>query len=182
MKKARLIALSALISGALVLTGCQNQPTKEEQAGLVGAIAGGLLGSQVGDGKGRMAAIMAGTIIGHHMGSSLGRTMDEVDRMKANQALESQPGIKHRLGPTRILATSTRLPQPVPSLRNQLRLKRFSLAVNTPPKRGLAVRKRWSTAQRVAKMTAPGRLSALNKLLAKAAAHGRTSRKTRSTC
>jgi surface antigen len=91
MKKARLIALSALISGALMLTGCQNQPTKEEQAGLVGAIAGGLLGSQVGDGKGRMAAIMAGTIIGHHMGSSVGRTMDEVDRMKANQALESQP-------------------------------------------------------------------------------------------
>ena len=31
MKKARLIALSALISGALLLTGCQNQPTKEEQ-------------------------------------------------------------------------------------------------------------------------------------------------------
>ena len=41
MKKARLIALSALISGAIVLTGCQNQPTKEEQAGLIGAIAGG---------------------------------------------------------------------------------------------------------------------------------------------
>jgi uncharacterized protein YcfJ len=89
MKKARLIALSALISSALVLTGCQNQPTKEEQAGLIGAIAGGLLGSQVGDGNGKKAAIIAGTILGHHLGSSVGRTMDEVDRMKANQALES---------------------------------------------------------------------------------------------
>ena len=91
MKKARLIALSALISGALFLTGCQNQPTKEEQAGLIGAIAGGLLGSQVGDGNGKKAAIIAGTILGHHLGSSVGRTMDEVDRMKANQALETQP-------------------------------------------------------------------------------------------
>jgi uncharacterized protein YcfJ len=72
MKKARLIALSVLISGALVLTGCQNQPTKEEQAGLVGAIAGGLLGSQVGGGKGRKAAIIAGTILGHHHWLELG--------------------------------------------------------------------------------------------------------------
>ena len=49
---------------------------------------GGVLGSQVGGGNGRTAAIIAGTVVGALIGGSVGRTMDANDRMKAQNAFE----------------------------------------------------------------------------------------------
>jgi surface antigen len=71
------------------LMGCSsNHATKEDVGTLTGA-AGGDVGSQTGGGKGQLAATAAGAIAGALLGGTVGKSMDEVDRMKANQALES---------------------------------------------------------------------------------------------
>lgn len=49
--------------------------------------AGGLLGSQFGSDAEQLAATAAGTLLGALLGSNIGQAMDEVDRMKAHQAL-----------------------------------------------------------------------------------------------
>ncbi len=56
---------------------------------VIGGVLGGALGSQVGSGRGRTAAIIAGTLAGAAIGGSVGQSMDEVDRMKTAQTLES---------------------------------------------------------------------------------------------
>jgi surface antigen len=74
---------------AVLLTACTNVPTKENQGVLIGAIAGGILGNQVGGGSGRVLATMAGTVAGAMIGGNIGRTMDETDLMYASAALEN---------------------------------------------------------------------------------------------
>ncbi len=73
----------------LMVAGCQNSGygTKQTVGGLGGAALGGLLGAQFGSGKGRLAATGAGVLIGALVGSEIGRSMDEVDRLKANEAV-----------------------------------------------------------------------------------------------
>ncbi len=55
---------------------------------LLGAAAGGLAGSQIGDGRGQLAAVAGGTLLGFLMGGTIGRNMDEVDQTCVGQALE----------------------------------------------------------------------------------------------
>jgi surface antigen len=88
--KAPLIILTALA----LLSGCQ-QATKQDAGGVIGGIAGGVLGNQVGSGSGRTAAIIAGTLIGAYAGSAIGKQMDENDRYRAQQALETTPTHQH---------------------------------------------------------------------------------------
>lgn len=72
----------------LQLTGCENMSHKD--AGfLTGAVAGGLIGSTVGKGSGQVMAIAAGTVAGALIGSSIGQDMDNNDRARMQQALES---------------------------------------------------------------------------------------------
>jgi surface antigen len=72
------------------LMGCSsNYATKENVGTLTGATDGDYVGSQIGGGKGQLAATAAGAIAGALLGGTVGKSMDEVDRMKANQALES---------------------------------------------------------------------------------------------
>ena len=78
-----------IVGGALALGGCDS--TNEQQGQVIGAIAGGLLGNQVGGGSGRTAATIAGTILGGFVGGNIGRQMDDGDRYRAGQALESTP-------------------------------------------------------------------------------------------
>jgi len=81
------VAAATLI--ALFAAACSNNPYGEKQTvGAVGGAAlGGLLGSQFGDGTGRLVATGAGVLIGGLIGSEVGRTMDEQDRMRANEAV-----------------------------------------------------------------------------------------------
>lgn len=89
--KSLYIAFAAM----LVLTGCQSSGTKQTGGALLGAAAGGLLGSQFGSGSGQLAATALGAVSGMLLGSSVGQSLDDVDRMKQNQtahrAFESQP-------------------------------------------------------------------------------------------
>ena len=81
------VAAATLI--ALFAAACSSSPYGEKQTvGAVGGAAiGGLLGSQFGDGTGQLVATGAGVLIGGLIGSEVGRTMDEQDRMQANQAV-----------------------------------------------------------------------------------------------
>ena len=85
--KVKTVAAATLV--ALFAAACSNNPYGEKQTvGAVGGAAlGGLLGSQFGDGKGRLVATGAGVLIGGLIGSEIGRTMDEQDEMRANQAV-----------------------------------------------------------------------------------------------
>ncbi|MDJ0740257.1 MAG: RT0821/Lpp0805 family surface protein [Gammaproteobacteria bacterium] len=82
-------AIAAVAAAALVLGGCQT--TREQQGNVIGAIAGGVLGAQVGSGSGRTAATIAGTLLGGYLGGRIGRQMDDSDRYRAGEVLESTP-------------------------------------------------------------------------------------------
>jgi surface antigen len=60
--------------------------TKQTIGALGGAALGGWAGSTIGHGKGQLAATAAGALIGALVGSEIGRSMDDVDRMKAQHA------------------------------------------------------------------------------------------------
>lgn len=67
------------------LTAC----TKQHIGSATGAAVGGYVGSQIGKGNGRLAATAAGTLVGTLIGGSIGASMDELDYMKTNRALEN---------------------------------------------------------------------------------------------
>ena len=56
---------------------------------IIGAIAGGILGHQVGGGSGQVLATMIGTVAGAAIGGSIGKTMDDTDRINAAATLEN---------------------------------------------------------------------------------------------
>lgn len=60
---------------------------KETTGGLTGAVLGGLLGAQFGRGDGRLVTTGAGVLIGALIGSEIGRSMDDTDRLRANDAI-----------------------------------------------------------------------------------------------
>lgn len=72
----------------IALTGCQNM-SKADVGTMTGAVAGGLLGSTIGGGRGQVMAIAAGAAAGALVGNAIGKNMDDADRMKMNQALDS---------------------------------------------------------------------------------------------
>lgn len=84
MQRSR-IFIAALIP--ILLAGCSGDGPNKSDAGLaVGAVAGGLLGNTIGKGNGRVAATAIGAVIGGIVGSEVGRSMDQQDRMMAQQA------------------------------------------------------------------------------------------------
>lgn len=76
--------------GALALVVASTAAcTKQQMGTVVGGSVGGYLGSQIGSGDGQLAATAIGALAGGLIGQSVGASMDEVDRMNANQALET---------------------------------------------------------------------------------------------
>lgn len=73
---------------SISLVGCDNM-TKQDMGTVTGAVAGGLLGSTVGQGSGRVLAIAAGSLAGAFVGNAVGKNMDDTDKLKMNNALEN---------------------------------------------------------------------------------------------
>jgi len=75
----------------VVVSGCATTGKgQNEQSGeIIGAILGGVLGSQVGKGDGRTAAIIIGTMAGAMIGGNIGRSMDDTDIAKTADSLET---------------------------------------------------------------------------------------------
>jgi surface antigen len=78
-------------AATLALAACATPPTQEHTGMVVGGVLGGVLGSQVGGGSGRTTATIIGAIAGAAIGSAVGRSMDENDRRRTAQVLESSP-------------------------------------------------------------------------------------------
>ena len=79
MGKTGFLTRMALIVTAMVLVGCADG-TRKEVGGLLGAIAGGFLGSEIGSGSGRLVATGAGAVLGGLIGADIG---DGIDRAHA---------------------------------------------------------------------------------------------------
>src|SRR5919108_5193575 len=77
--------VSGIVAILAFLMGCTGDYATKENAGTLTGDAVGDVESQTGGGKGQSAATAAGALVG----GTVGKNMDEVDRMKANQALES---------------------------------------------------------------------------------------------
>ncbi len=80
-------ALMALIT-SFSLVGCANM-TQQDVGTVSGGVIGGLIGSQFGGGSGKLVAVGAGALAGALLGGAIGKNMDDTDRMRMNQALES---------------------------------------------------------------------------------------------
>jgi surface antigen len=83
--------LSAVLICHVTLIGCASHqvPSRQTQGTVVGGVIGGVLGSQVGGGSGKVIATVAGTLIGALVGSHVGGELDELDRYKTGQTLET---------------------------------------------------------------------------------------------
>lgn len=83
----------------LALAACGPGGMSKSDGGTVlGAIAGGILGNQIGKGSGKVVATALGAVVGGIVGSEIGRSLDEADRQRASEAeyraLEyGQPGV-----------------------------------------------------------------------------------------
>lgn len=87
MKKLPALAIALFIGASLSIAGCgSDYGQKETVGGLTGAALGGVLGAQFGSGRGRLAMTGVGVLVGALMGSNIGRSMDDVDRLKADRA------------------------------------------------------------------------------------------------
>lgn len=107
------------LAAALALAACETPPTKQEKGTVAGAVVGAAVGSTIGSGSGRTAAIAIGTIAGAVIGGHIGKQMDEADRIKAAQALETTPtgqrtswknpdtGNQYAMTPTRTYETAS---------------------------------------------------------------------------
>jgi surface antigen len=77
----------AVVMLPMMVVACgPDGPAKQDTGMVVGAVAGGILGNQVGKGTGRVLATAAGAVIGGIVGSEIGRSMDQQDRLLAQQA------------------------------------------------------------------------------------------------
>lgn len=90
----RFISALLLVVLSLGLAGCAdpNSTVTKQDVGIIsGSVIGGVLGSRFGGGSGQIAAIGAGTIAGAMIGGALGKSMDDVDRVRMSQSLENNP-------------------------------------------------------------------------------------------
>ncbi len=85
----RSLWLAGLVLALALATGACSNPQygpKQTFGALGGAALGGFLGSQIGSGKGQLAATAAGVVIGGLVGNEIGRGLDDADRLHAQRA------------------------------------------------------------------------------------------------
>lgn len=84
MKK---IFLSCALISMLFVSACEQSIGNKSTIGTgLGAIIGGILGSNVGGGSGQLWAVGAGTLLGALAGSEIGKSLDRADMVYAERA------------------------------------------------------------------------------------------------
>ncbi len=86
-----LVLVSSLALGACAQNGESNawgMGNKQTVGTGAGALVGGILGSKVGGGGGRLWATGAGALLGAFAGSSIGKSLDEADQAYHQQAAQ----------------------------------------------------------------------------------------------
>jgi surface antigen len=86
--------MNKIVTSAVVATLCVNlvacsNMSKQDIGTVSGGVIGGLVGSQIGQGSGKLVAVGVGALAGALIGGAIGKNMDETDKLKMNQALES---------------------------------------------------------------------------------------------
>ncbi len=76
----------ALAASLLLAASAADAGEKEIFGTLLGAGLGGLAGSQIGSGKGKLVAVGAGVLLGGLLGREVGRSLDKADQAQAAQA------------------------------------------------------------------------------------------------
>lgn len=136
MKRIILVLIAMAITA---LSGCAGM-TKEDFGKLGGAGIGALLGNQIGEGSGKIAATVIGGIVGYWAGGKIGSTMDENDRLRMDQAAEHQiyaprygtyrDQWKNPSTQTTYATSVTTVPMPQDRYSNCLERKRFTQYVD----------------------------------------------------
>ena len=94
--------VAPVMAASLLLAGCQpggegigGMGQKQTGGALIGAGLGGLAGSQIGGGSGKIATTALGVVLGGLLGSEVGKSLDRSDQVYMDQqtqrALESAP-------------------------------------------------------------------------------------------
>ena len=86
-----LVLISTLALSACAQDGSQNpwgMGTKQTVGTGAGALVGGILGSKMGGGSGKLWATGAGALLGAFAGSSIGKSLDQADMAYHQQAVE----------------------------------------------------------------------------------------------
>jgi len=86
MKK---FAITCMLVASMGLTACESTQgwgTKQTIGTGGGAVLGGLAGSQIGGGSGRLWATGAGVLLGALVGSEIGQSLDRADKTYMTQA------------------------------------------------------------------------------------------------
>ena len=79
--------IATVLAVSAVLAGCgANGPTREDTGMVLGGVAGGIVGNTIGKGRGNTLATVAGVLVGGIVGSQIGRSLDERDRVLAQEA------------------------------------------------------------------------------------------------
>ncbi len=86
MRLHKLLMTTFAVIISVIVSGCAN---KQDYGTLLGAVAGGVVGSQFGKGTGKLIAVGIGTLGGGWLGGEIGKLMDEDDRKKAQQTAQS---------------------------------------------------------------------------------------------
>lgn len=91
--KFRFTAGILLFAVSFAMIGCANT-TKQEEGAVIGAVLGGVIGREMGDDDSsgeRNTKMLLGALVGGMIGSKIGEYMDDTDRLKAGQVLETNP-------------------------------------------------------------------------------------------
>jgi surface antigen len=88
MKTSKIIFCFILI---IMLSACAEYQNDQKQTigTILGAGIGALAGSQMGKGKGKLVTVALGALGGAFAGAKFGKLLDDVDRLKANQAQQN---------------------------------------------------------------------------------------------
>ncbi len=83
--------ITSLALVSVLLWSCQSMQDNPKQTGgtIVGAGLGALIGSQLGKGKGRLAAVALGTLGGAYFCGEVGKSLDKADRMYAERSAQN---------------------------------------------------------------------------------------------
>ncbi|MBT3991403.1 MAG: glycine zipper 2TM domain-containing protein [Rhodospirillaceae bacterium] len=88
MKASKIVVVLSMV--AFLAACAENQNSQKQTLGtIIGAGLGALAGSQIGSGKGKLAAVAIGALGGAFAGGQLGKSLDDVDRMKAGQTQQT---------------------------------------------------------------------------------------------
>lgn len=80
---------AAALLTTLIISGCHGYGGPYQRPGVVvGTVHGGWPGNVVRRGPGRTPAIIVGTLVGIQIAGSIGRTMDDLDRLRVAHSLE----------------------------------------------------------------------------------------------